>query len=302
MPTRSRGALPISALRLQSARPGRARRRCRSLLRGRWRHAAKARARFQNTRRLKSSVTSCTCERSTPRAKALSFHFFFNDLIRTSLTSLSGRTRAQALIRPVISSQARRAKSRGCRRSTPVPAVLWARTALTTPSSQPRSRSMGAPSRGCCSRVGWISQSKSWSSPANPHSAGSPSSRCAYQRMAASTASIWRRKPGATTYSVIRAKASFRSIDAPAAILASNRLHLLGCFPRRPVRGIPTFGGLGSKGGAPRDILVLLAVLFLTFSLQFFDPTRFLPDLLRLTPSVWSGLQVWRLLTYPFRR
>ena len=71
-------------------------------------------------------------------------------------------------------------------------------------------------------------------------------------------------------------------------------------FSRRPVRGIPTFGGLGSKGGAPRDILVLLAVLFLTFSLQFFDPTRFLPDLLRLTPSVWSGLQVWRLLTYPF--
>jgi len=67
---------------------------------------------------------------------------------------------------------------------------------------------------------------------------------------------------------------------------------------RRPLSGTPTLGGLG--GPVPRDVVVLLAVLFATFTLQFFASTASIPELLRLTPEVWQRGQVWRLLTYPF--
>jgi hypothetical protein len=49
----------------------------------------------------------------------------------------------------------------------------------------------------------------------------------------------------------------------------------------------------------PRDVAVLLAVVFVTFTLQFFAATRGIPQLLRLTPEVWGSGQVWRVVTYP---
>lgn len=56
----------------------------------------------------------------------------------------------------------------------------------------------------------------------------------------------------------------------------------------------------GLSGPAPRDLLAILAVLFVTFSLWFFDSTRAIPAALILSPEVWRTAQVWRLATYPF--
>ena len=56
----------------------------------------------------------------------------------------------------------------------------------------------------------------------------------------------------------------------------------------------------GLSGPAPRDLLAILAVLFVTFSLWFFDSTRAIPEALILSPDVWRTAQVWRLATYPF--
>lgn len=56
----------------------------------------------------------------------------------------------------------------------------------------------------------------------------------------------------------------------------------------------------GLSGPAPRDLLAILAVLFITFSLWFFDSTRAIPAALILSPEVWRTAQVWRLATYPF--
>jgi hypothetical protein len=56
----------------------------------------------------------------------------------------------------------------------------------------------------------------------------------------------------------------------------------------------------GLSGPAPRDLLAILAVLFVTFSLGFFDSTRAIPAALILSPDVWRTAQVWRLATYPF--
>lgn len=70
---------------------------------------------------------------------------------------------------------------------------------------------------------------------------------------------------------------------------------------RRPVT--TGFGGggfgLGSGAPVPRDLIAVLAALFATFSLQFFESTAILPALLRLSQAVWSGL-VWQVVTYPF--
>ncbi len=63
-----------------------------------------------------------------------------------------------------------------------------------------------------------------------------------------------------------------------------------------PVR--PTFGGL--TGPPAPHLVALLAVLFATYSLQFFAPTAWLPALLRLTPAVWQQGFVWQLVSYPF--
>lgn len=63
----------------------------------------------------------------------------------------------------------------------------------------------------------------------------------------------------------------------------------------------PTVGGFGGLGGRPpRDLLVLLAVLFVTFSLRFFASTAIVPALLSLTPLVWRNGFLWQLATYPF--
>jgi hypothetical protein len=55
----------------------------------------------------------------------------------------------------------------------------------------------------------------------------------------------------------------------------------------------------GFSEGVPRDVLVLLGVVFVTFSLQFFSQTAWITDLLRLTPMVWQKGWVWQLLTFP---
>ena len=70
---------------------------------------------------------------------------------------------------------------------------------------------------------------------------------------------------------------------------------------RNPFRG-PGGGGFtgGLAGPVPKDIWVLIGVLFVTFSLQFFQSTAWLPALLRLTPAVWMRGFLWQLVTYPF--
>ena len=66
---------------------------------------------------------------------------------------------------------------------------------------------------------------------------------------------------------------------------------------RRPLSGAPSFAGFG--GPVPRDVVVLLAVIFVTFTFQFFEATRAIPELLRLSPEVWRSGQLWRVVTYP---
>ncbi len=57
------------------------------------------------------------------------------------------------------------------------------------------------------------------------------------------------------------------------------------------------FGGL--TGPPPRDVVALLAVVFVTFALQFFDLTAGLIGWLRLTPAVQVGF-LWQLGSYAF--
>lgn len=66
-------------------------------------------------------------------------------------------------------------------------------------------------------------------------------------------------------------------------------------FPRRF-----DMGSFGLGGPAPRDLLILIAVLFVTFSLRFFAATKIVPALLQLTPAVWRSGFLWQLATYPF--
>ncbi len=58
-----------------------------------------------------------------------------------------------------------------------------------------------------------------------------------------------------------------------------------------------SFGGL--SGPHARDLLLLVGVLFVTFSMQFLPGLAFVPALMRLSSSVWQQGMVWQLLTYP---
>jgi hypothetical protein len=59
-------------------------------------------------------------------------------------------------------------------------------------------------------------------------------------------------------------------------------------------------GGLGLGGPVPRDVVIILGVLFVTFALRFFQSTQIVPALLQLTPLAWRAGRVWQLATYPF--
>jgi hypothetical protein len=54
----------------------------------------------------------------------------------------------------------------------------------------------------------------------------------------------------------------------------------------------------GFSSGYPSDVIALVAIVFVTFSMQFFAQTAMLLDFVRLTPMVARGW-VWQLLTYP---
>ncbi len=55
------------------------------------------------------------------------------------------------------------------------------------------------------------------------------------------------------------------------------------------------FGGL--DGPAQRDVVLLVAVVFVTYSAQFFTSAL---SVLRLSDAVWLQGQVWRAVSYPF--
>lgn len=69
---------------------------------------------------------------------------------------------------------------------------------------------------------------------------------------------------------------------------------------RNPFPGRLGMGSFGLGGPAPRDLLIILGILFATFSLRFFATTAIVPALLQLTPGVWQRGWVWQLATYPF--
>ena len=59
-------------------------------------------------------------------------------------------------------------------------------------------------------------------------------------------------------------------------------------------------GGIGLTGPVPRDIWLLLGVVFGTFALRFLPAVAWLPAALRLTPEIWQRGFVWQVVTYPF--
>lgn len=70
-------------------------------------------------------------------------------------------------------------------------------------------------------------------------------------------------------------------------------------YPRQTVRYGPP-GGFGLTGPPPRDLIVLLAVVFVTFTMRFFELTSVVPALLELTPWSWRSGLLWQLVTYGF--
>ena len=58
-----------------------------------------------------------------------------------------------------------------------------------------------------------------------------------------------------------------------------------------------SFGGL--SGPHARDLLLLVGVLFVTFSMQFLPGLAFVPGLMRLSSSIWQQGMIWQLATYP---
>ncbi len=69
---------------------------------------------------------------------------------------------------------------------------------------------------------------------------------------------------------------------------------------RRPYGGYPGAGNVWPGSRPTPDVIGLLAVLFGTYALQFFDATAIVPALLRLTPAVWRLGYLWQLVTYGF--
>jgi membrane associated rhomboid family serine protease len=70
-------------------------------------------------------------------------------------------------------------------------------------------------------------------------------------------------------------------------------------YRTNPQRGFGGMGGLVDGPPPPRDLLVLLGVLFATFSLQFFEGTRGLLEPLSLNLGIFRGY-LWQLVTYLF--
>jgi len=68
--------------------------------------------------------------------------------------------------------------------------------------------------------------------------------------------------------------------------------------PRDPFRSRSMLGSFG--GPISQDLVLILAVLFVTYSLQFFQATVLVPGAMRLGPLTWRGLWLWQAVTYPF--
>ncbi len=67
----------------------------------------------------------------------------------------------------------------------------------------------------------------------------------------------------------------------------------------RTYRGESSFGSAGWPGGRPAgDLVALIAILFGTYALQFFESTAIVPALGRLTPALWRLGYLWQLVTY----
>ena len=58
--------------------------------------------------------------------------------------------------------------------------------------------------------------------------------------------------------------------------------------------------GIGGFSRPPQDLIVLLAVVFVTYSFQFFASTAWITGLLHLSPAVWRAGFVWQVVTYAF--
>ena len=70
-------------------------------------------------------------------------------------------------------------------------------------------------------------------------------------------------------------------------------------YRTNPQRGFGGSGGLTDGAPPPRDLLILIGILFATFSLQFFEGARGFLELLSLNLGIYSGY-IWQLVTYPF--
>lgn len=70
--------------------------------------------------------------------------------------------------------------------------------------------------------------------------------------------------------------------------------------PRGPWSGGPGGISLPPLTPAPRDLVILLAVVFATYSLGAFPATAWFPALFHLGNALWPLGLVWQVFTYPF--